>query len=51
MLGCFVGLGVGVRHEQDVQNLVDQIVGRYGRIDVEVNNAATEGTPGRGKYT
>ena len=35
-----------IRHEQDVQNLVDQTVARFGRIDVAVNNAATEGTPG-----
>jgi NAD(P)-dependent dehydrogenase (short-subunit alcohol dehydrogenase family) len=35
-----------VRHEQDVQNLVDQTVARFGRLDVAVNNAGTEGTPG-----
>ena len=35
-----------VRKEQDVQNLVDQTVARFGRLDVAVNNAATEGTPG-----
>ena len=35
-----------VRKEQDVQNLVDRTVARFGRLDVAVNNAATEGTPG-----
>jgi NAD(P)-dependent dehydrogenase (short-subunit alcohol dehydrogenase family) len=35
-----------VRHEQDVQNLVDKTVARFGRLDVAVNNAGTEGTPG-----
>jgi NAD(P)-dependent dehydrogenase (short-subunit alcohol dehydrogenase family) len=35
-----------VRHEDDVRNLVDQTVARFGRLDVAVNNAATEGKPG-----
>jgi NAD(P)-dependent dehydrogenase (short-subunit alcohol dehydrogenase family) len=35
-----------VRHESDVQNLVDQTVSRFGRLDVAINNAGTEGTPG-----
>ena len=35
-----------VRKEDDVRNLVDQTVKRFGRLDVAVNNAATEGTPG-----
>jgi NAD(P)-dependent dehydrogenase (short-subunit alcohol dehydrogenase family) len=35
-----------VRHEDDVQNLVDKTVARFGRLDVAVNNAGTEGTPG-----
>jgi NAD(P)-dependent dehydrogenase (short-subunit alcohol dehydrogenase family) len=35
-----------VRHEDDVQNLVDQTVKRFGRLDVAVNNAGTEGRPG-----
>src|SRR6202453_363209 len=35
-----------VRHEADVQNLVDKTVARFGRLDVAVNNAGTEGTPG-----
>jgi NAD(P)-dependent dehydrogenase (short-subunit alcohol dehydrogenase family) len=35
-----------VRHEEDVRALVDQTVARFGRLDVAVNNAGTEGTPG-----
>src|ERR1700744_260577 len=35
-----------VRHESDMQNLVDKTVARFGRLDVAVNNAGTEGTPG-----
>jgi NAD(P)-dependent dehydrogenase (short-subunit alcohol dehydrogenase family) len=35
-----------VRHEDDVRSLLDQIVERFGRLDVAVNNAGTEGTPG-----
>jgi NAD(P)-dependent dehydrogenase (short-subunit alcohol dehydrogenase family) len=35
-----------VRHENDIQNLVDKTVARFGRLDVAVNNAGTEGTPG-----
>ena len=35
-----------VRRENDVQNLVDKTVARFGRLDVAVNNAGTEGTPG-----
>ena len=35
-----------VRHEDDVRNLVEQTVGRFGRLDVVVNNAGTEGKPG-----
>src|ERR1700682_3859477 len=35
-----------VRHEDDVRNLVDQTVERFGRLDVAVNNAGTEGKPG-----
>jgi NAD(P)-dependent dehydrogenase (short-subunit alcohol dehydrogenase family) len=35
-----------VRHEDDVRNLVDKTVARFGRLDVAVNNAGTEGTPG-----
>lgn len=39
-------LQADVRHEADVKNLVDQTVARFGRLDVAVNNAGTEGTPG-----
>src|SRR6267154_164847 len=39
-----------VRSEDDVRNLVDQTVKRFGRLDVAVNNAATEGTPGPVSY-
>jgi NAD(P)-dependent dehydrogenase (short-subunit alcohol dehydrogenase family) len=35
-----------VRHEDDVRGLVDKTVARFGRLDVAVNNAGTEGTPG-----
>ena len=35
-----------VRHEDDVRTLVDQTVARFGRLDVAVNNAGTEGKPG-----
>jgi NAD(P)-dependent dehydrogenase (short-subunit alcohol dehydrogenase family) len=35
-----------VRHEAEVRNLVDQTVARFGRLDVAVNNAGTEGKPG-----
>jgi NAD(P)-dependent dehydrogenase (short-subunit alcohol dehydrogenase family) len=35
-----------VRHDDDVRDLVDQTVARFGRLDVAVNNAGTEGKPG-----
>src|SRR5246500_2127016 len=35
-----------VRHENDVRNLVDKTVARFGRLDIAVNNAGTEGKPG-----
>lgn len=35
-----------VRKNDDVRNLVDQTVKRFGRLDIAVNNAGTEGTPG-----
>ena len=35
-----------MRKEQDVRNLVDKTVSRFGRLDVAVNNAGTEGQPG-----
>jgi len=47
------GLGVeaeyiraDVRNDDDVRNLVDKTVARFGRLDVAVNNAGTEGQPG-----
>ena len=35
-----------VRHEDDVRGLVGRTVKRFGRLDVAVNNAGTEGKPG-----
>jgi NAD(P)-dependent dehydrogenase (short-subunit alcohol dehydrogenase family) len=35
-----------VRHEEDVRSLVDKTVERFGRLDVAVNAAGTEGVPG-----
>jgi NAD(P)-dependent dehydrogenase (short-subunit alcohol dehydrogenase family) len=35
-----------VRHEDEVRDLVDRTVTRFGRLDVAVNNAATEGQVG-----
>ena len=35
-----------VRHEDDVRNLVDKTVERFGRLVVAVNSAGTEGQPG-----
>jgi NAD(P)-dependent dehydrogenase (short-subunit alcohol dehydrogenase family) len=35
-----------VRREDDVRNLVDQTVARFGRLDIAVNNAGTEGLRG-----
>jgi NAD(P)-dependent dehydrogenase (short-subunit alcohol dehydrogenase family) len=35
-----------VRHEDEVRNLVDHTVKRFGRLDVAVNNAGTEGKAG-----
>ncbi len=35
-----------VRHEDDLRSLVDRTVARFGRLDIAVNNAATEGPRG-----
>src|SRR3981081_3819734 len=35
-----------VRREDEVRSLVDETVKRFGRLDVAVNNAGTEGKPG-----
>jgi NAD(P)-dependent dehydrogenase (short-subunit alcohol dehydrogenase family) len=35
-----------VRHEGEVRALVDQTVSRFGRLDIAVNNAGTEGVKG-----
>jgi NAD(P)-dependent dehydrogenase (short-subunit alcohol dehydrogenase family) len=32
-----------VRHEEEVKNLIEKTVNRFGRLDVAVNNAGTEG--------
>jgi NAD(P)-dependent dehydrogenase (short-subunit alcohol dehydrogenase family) len=35
-----------VRREEEVRNLVDRAVARFGRLDIAVNNAGTEGRSG-----
>ncbi len=35
-----------VRSEDDVRALVDKTLARFGRLDVAINNAGTEGKPG-----
>ena len=39
-------LRTDVRKDEDVRNLVDQTVKRFGRLDIAVNNAGTERVPG-----
>ena len=39
-------LRADVRREDDVRSLVDKSVERFGRLDIAVNNAGTEGQPG-----
>ena len=35
-----------VQHDDEVRDLVDQTIARFGRLDAAVNNAGTEGKPG-----
>ena len=35
-----------VRHDDEVRELVDRTIARFGRLDAAVNNAGTEGRPG-----
>jgi NAD(P)-dependent dehydrogenase (short-subunit alcohol dehydrogenase family) len=35
-----------VRRDEDTRNLVEKVVTKYGRLDVAINNAGTEGHPG-----
>ena len=39
-------INTDVRQEDDVRHMVDETVARFGRLDVAVNNAGTEGTGG-----
>lgn len=39
-------LRADVRHEAEVQSLVEQTVERFGRLDVAINNAGVEGATG-----
>jgi NAD(P)-dependent dehydrogenase (short-subunit alcohol dehydrogenase family) len=39
-------INADVRKEDDVRNMVDKTLARFGRLDVAVNNAATEGAVG-----
>src|SRR6201989_2184182 len=39
-------INADVRKEDDVRNLIDKTVARFGRLDVAVNNAGTEGRVG-----
>jgi NAD(P)-dependent dehydrogenase (short-subunit alcohol dehydrogenase family) len=44
--GAATYIRADVRDENEVRSLIDQTVARYGRLDVAVNNAGTEGKPG-----
>jgi NAD(P)-dependent dehydrogenase (short-subunit alcohol dehydrogenase family) len=44
--GAATYIRADVRDENEVRSLVDQTVARFGRLDVAVNNAGTEGKPG-----
>ena len=35
-----------IRYEGDVRTLIDKTVARFGRLDIAINNAGTEGKPG-----
>jgi NAD(P)-dependent dehydrogenase (short-subunit alcohol dehydrogenase family) len=39
-------LRTDVRHEEEVKNLVEKTIARFGRLDIAVNNAGTEGSLG-----
>ena len=39
-------INTDVRKDEDIRNAVDKTVARFGRLDVAVNNAATEGQVG-----
>ena len=39
-------INADVRHEEEIRNLVDKTIARFGRLDIAVNNAATEGPRG-----
>src|SRR5580700_6606944 len=39
-------INADIRKEDDVRAMVDKAVARFGRLDVAVNNAATEGQVG-----
>src|SRR6202046_5986146 len=39
-------INADVRKEDDIRNVVDKTVARFGRLDVAVNNAASEGRVG-----
>ncbi len=39
-------LRADIRHDDDVRDLVDKTVARFGRLDIAINAAGTEGKPG-----
>jgi NAD(P)-dependent dehydrogenase (short-subunit alcohol dehydrogenase family) len=39
-------INADIRKEDDVRVMIDKTVARFGRLDVAVNNAGTEGAPG-----